>query len=52
MQICLRPKVADDDKLGVVLQLVGLGVPNILEKFPFPAPVDPLRLTKAKNVRS
>ena len=35
---------------GVVLQLMGLGVPNILETFPFPAQPDRIRLTKAKNV--
>ncbi|KAI9783715.1 MAG: putative ATP-dependent RNA helicase DHR1 [Peltula sp. TS41687] len=47
-----QPEIQRTPLEGVVLQLVGLGVPNILHKFPFPSPPDPERLVKAKNLLS
>ncbi|KAI9882547.1 MAG: hypothetical protein M1823_005707 [Watsoniomyces obsoletus] len=45
-----QPEIQRTPLEGVVLQLLGLDVPRILEKFPFPTPPDPFRLAKAKNL--
>ncbi|KAI9799446.1 MAG: hypothetical protein M1825_004546 [Sarcosagium campestre] len=45
-----EPEILRTPVEGVVLQLCGLNVPNILEKFPFPTPPDPHRLIKAQRL--
>ncbi|KAI9677684.1 MAG: putative ATP-dependent RNA helicase DHR1 [Caeruleum heppii] len=47
-----QPEILRTPIEGLVLQLSSLNIPNIVNKFPFPTPPDPLRLQTAQKLLS